>query len=133
MSKIQRIIQNILVFFFIWAIFRKSVLIGGGLFVDELGAAVIFGVITAFTPNILKFFKLPVNGGSTFLITLILTFLYLFLQFSVFNVINLTRQSINLGIDFIGEIPLDDKTYALVILSIMLSVLSVLMDFLRKK
>lgn len=133
MSKIQRIVQNILVFFFVWAIFRKSVLIGGGQFVDELGAAIVFGIITAFTPNILKFFKLPVNGGSTFLITLILTFLYLFLQFSVFNVINLTRQSLNLGIDIIGEISLDDKTYALVILSILLSVLSVIMDFLRKK
>jgi len=133
MQKVQRTIQNIFIFFFVWAIFRKSVLIGGGLFIDELGVALIFGLITAFTPNILKFFKLPVNLGSTFLITLIFTFLYLFLQISVFNLINLTGQNINIGVDLIGEIELDDKTYALVILSILLSSFSVLMDFLRKK
>lgn len=133
MQKVQRAIQSILIFFFVWAIFRKSMIIGGGLFVDEFAVALIFGIICAFTPNFLKFFKLPVNTGSTFLITVILTFLYLFFQFSVFNVINLTGQSINLGFDFLGELVIQDKTYALVSMSLMLSLLSVLMDFLRKK
>lgn len=133
MKKVYRAILNILIFFFVWSIFRKTMLIGGGLFIDEFGVALIFGIITAFTPNVLKFFKLPVNGGSTFLITLILTFIYLFFQISVFNVIILTGQSINLGIDLVGSIVLEDKTYALVLISVLLSVISTLLDFLKKK
>jgi hypothetical protein len=133
MLKVYRIVLNILIFFFVWAIFEKSILIGGGQFVDKLGAALVFGLITAFVPNILKFFKLPVNTGSTFLITLILTFLYLFIQLSVFNTMNLTGQSVNLGIDLIGQIQIQDKTNALVLLSLLLSSLSVGIDFLKKK
>lgn len=131
--KVYKTILNILIFFFVWSIFRKAMIIGGGVFIDEFSAALIFGILTAFTPNVLKFFKLPVNGGSTLLITLILTFLYLFLQISVLNFMNLTGQSINLGIDLIGSIELQDKTYALVVLSVTLSALSVLMDYLKKK
>lgn len=133
MNKVQKTIQNILIFFFVWAIVRKSIIIGGGVFVDELGAALIFGLIAAFTNNVLKFFKLPVNLGSTLLITIILTFIYLFLQISVFNIINLTGQGINLGIDLIGEVEIQDKTYALVLITMLLSLLSVLMEYLRKK
>ncbi len=133
MAKVQKTIQNILIFFFVWAIFRKTVIIGGGIFIDELSVALVFGLIAAFTNNVLKFFKLSVNLGSTFLITLILTFLYLFLQMSVFNVINLTGQGINLGIELLGEIQIQDKTYALVLLTILLSSLSVLMEYLKKK
>jgi len=133
MAKVQKTIQNLLIFFFVWAIFRKTVIIGGGIFIDELSVALVFGLIAAFTNNVLKFFKLSVNLGSTFLITLILTFLYLFLQMSVFNVINLTGQGINLGIELLGEIQIQDKTYALVLLTILLSSLSVLMEYLKKK
>ena len=133
MAKVQKTIQNVLIFFFVWAIFRKTVIIGGGIFIDELSVALVFGLIAAFTNNVLKFFKLSVNLGSTFLITLILTFLYLFLQMSVFNVINLTGQGINLGIELLGEIQIQDKTYALVLLTILLSSLSVLMEYLKKK
>ncbi len=133
MNKVQKTIQNILIFFFVWAIVRKSIIIGGGVFVDELGAALVFGLIAAFTNNVLKFFKLPVNLGSTLLITIILTFIYLFLQISVFNIINLTGQGINLGIDLIGEVEIQDKTYALVLITMLLSLLSVLMEYLRKK
>lgn len=133
MLRVYKIIQNLLIFFFVWAIFRKSLLIGGGQFIDELTAAIIFGVLISFTPNLLKFFKLPVNWGSTFLITLIVTFLYLFIQFSVFNNINLTGQNLLLGIDFLGEVSVADKTYALVMLSSMLSIISTLMEYLKKK
>jgi len=133
MNKVQKTIQNVLIFFFVWAIVRKSIIVGGGLFIDELGAAIIFGLIAAFTNNVLKFFKLPVNLGSTLLITIILTFLYLFIQISIFSVMNLTGQGINLGIDLIGEIQIQDKTYALVLLTMLLSSLSVLMEYLKKK
>lgn len=131
--KFYKTIQNILIFFFIWALFRRAMIIGGGAFIDEFSAALAFGLITAFTPNILKFFKLPVNIGSTLLITLIVTFLYLFIQISILNYINLTGQSINFGIELIGPINLEDKTYALVLLSILLSLMSVTMDYLKKK
>ncbi|CAG1022574.1 hypothetical protein DOJK_01760 [Patescibacteria group bacterium] len=132
-KKIYLIVQNILVFFFVWAIFRKTLIIGGSLFVDEFMVALLYGLLIAFTPNLLKFFKLPVNFGSLFLITLIISFLYFFVEISVLNIINLTGQNLNLGLDFVGTIVLEDKTYALVLLSVITSLLSVSMELLKKK
>lgn len=132
MSKLNVVIQNFLVLFFAFAFLGDSIIVGSGMFIDKFYMAIFYGVIIALTPNILKFFKLPVNLGSLFLISLIVTFIFLFLMISVFNSVNLTGRPINSGIELLNSLQLKDESFALVIISLVVSLGSIFMAYLKK-
>lgn len=63
----------------------------------NIAAGLLFGVLIASIPALLKFFKLPVNNGGVFLMALVLIFIFLFiLQQGFFDLGDIRRTTINL-------------------------------------
>lgn len=83
MKFIYTTVINALLFFFMVNIFN-GIRIGDGTVAVTIVAGLVFGVFIAAIPTILKFFKLPVTSASTFLVALIVIFIFLFLLYSQF-------------------------------------------------
>jgi uncharacterized membrane protein YvlD (DUF360 family) len=92
-------IINALLFYFFISVFN-GIQIGGANnnLLTNILAGLIFGALIASIPILLKFFKLPVNSGSTFLLALIIVFIFLFLlQQQVANLGSIENTVINFG------------------------------------
>jgi len=133
MRTVYVILRNMLLFFFLVVIFGGALRINRGSVLDELIVALVFGIFMAVIPNILKFFKLPVNAGSLILMGIIVSFVFFFVGLYVFNFITITGQNIVLGISFLDPIVLRDKTFTLVILSLVAAALSIGLEIMSTK
>lgn len=133
MRTVYLTLVNMLLFFFIAEIFGGALLINRGEVIDKIVVGIIFGFFMAMVPHILKFFKLPVNGGSLFLMSLIVAFLFFFLGLYIFNFITITGKSIALGISLLDPIVLPDRTFALVTLTLVTALSSVGLSVIDKR
>jgi hypothetical protein len=131
MKNLYVVLRNFLLFFFLVNVF-SGVSITQGLFGKVL-VGLIFGVLMALVPTILAFFKLPVNFGGSFLLSLVICFIYFFLikiQFLALGSIGGT--TVNWGISGVKPWVLDDLT-TLVVVSITSALLSVWLDYISSK
>lgn len=120
--------RNALVYVFVITLFGTSFLLREVTNANLVGTALIYGIIIMLTPNILKFFKLPVNSGSTIMLNLLLSFLYFFAGIYIFGVFEVvTGRSVDL---IINAVLIADRTMALVFLSISTTLVSTVMDIL---
>ena len=133
MRNIYVLIRNMLLFFFLVVVFSGPLLIRNGTFLDKLLVGLLFGLFMMLIPNILKFFKLPVNSGSLILMGVIVAFVFYFVALYVFNFITVVGGSVDLGLGFIEPIKLQDKTVALVFLSLVSALASIGLEILGKK
>ena len=83
--------RNSILFYFV------VILIGAGItlpvsFAEKIFVGLIFGVSITLIPHILKFFKLPVNTGSVFLLCIIISFLFFMLTSYFTNQIQFTSR-----------------------------------------
>jgi len=120
-----------LLFFFIIAMFT-NVRVQEGTFLDKALVGILFGIFMALVPSILKFFKLPVNGGSLFIMGLVMSFVFYFVSIYFFDLLDVSRSVFNLGISFIPEINLEDRTVAMVFLSFVSAIMSIGLEMLSK-
>ena len=126
MKNIYILIRNFLLFYFLEEIFN-GISISQGL-LGKLFIAFIFGFVMMIVPNMLTFFKISVNAGSMFLMSLVLAFLFFFLLSNgLFGVARITSSSINLGLDGSPSLNLD-QTGTLMLVSIVSALLSVWLD-----
>lgn len=133
MRNVYVTLRNMMLFFFLVVVFGGALRINNGRVLDEIIVALVFGIFMSLIPNILKFFKLPVNPGSLILMGVIVSFVFFFVGLYLFSFINITGQSIVLGISFIDPIVLPDKTFTLVILSVVAAVFSIGLELMSQK
>lgn len=134
MRQLFSVLLNLLIFFFLIGIFGSAIsVVGGNTVLNKVLVGLLFGVFMMLVPNILKFFKLPVNGGSQLLMGILVSFVFYFLSLYILNFIMITGSRIDLGLSFIQPIVLQDRTVALVFFSLVSAVFSVGMDVLSKK
>ncbi len=135
MRNLYVLIRNMLLFFFLVVVFSGPLLIRNGTFLDKLLVGLLFGLFMMLIPNVLKFFKLPVNNGSLLLMGVIVAFLFFFV--ALYNpflpLITVVGGNVDLGLGFIQPIKLQDKTVALVFLSLVSAVISIGLEILSKK
>ena len=134
MRKVFLVLLNLLIFFFVIGIFGSAFSItGGDTIINRLAIGLVFAVLMAFVPNVLKFFKIQINFASMFLVTILLSFLFFFLALYFFGVISINAVTIDIGLQIIKPIELADRTVALLILSIFAAILSVSMEDLSQR
>lgn len=134
MRKLFTILINLLIFFFLLGIFNNAFsIVGGDTVVNKLIIGLIFAVLMAIVPNIIKFFKVEVNTASTFLVSLLLSFIFYYLSIYILGLISVNLTTIDLGISFIHPIDLKDRTVALLFLTAVSTLFSVLMEDLRDR
>lgn len=134
MRNIYVILLNMLIFFFLVGVLNPAIgVTGNNSVVSKILVGLLFGVFMMLIPNVLKFLKLPVNGGSMLLMGIIVSFLFYFLSIYLFQLIIVQAANINLGIPLVGPIVLGDRTVALVFLSLVSAVLSIGLDAIGKK
>jgi hypothetical protein len=134
MRQVFSILLNMLIFFFLVGIFGSAIsVIGGSSVINKVIVGLIFGIFMMLIPNVLKFFKLPVNGASLLLMGVIVSFVFYFVSIYILSIISVTGSSIDLGIAFFEPILLQDRTVALVFLSLVSAGFSVGMDILSKR
>jgi hypothetical protein len=133
MKRSFSILLNLLVFFFILGIFGSAFSItGGDTVVNRLMLGIVFAVLMSLAPNVLKFFKIDVNGWSLLIISILLAFIFFFISLYVLGLISVQASTINIGLTFMQPIHLQDRTIAMVFLSVSSSIISVVMDTLSK-
>jgi len=133
MKNVYVTLRNMMLFFFLVVIFGGALRINNGKVLDEIIVALVFGVFMSFIPNILKFLKLPVNPGSMILMGVIVSFVFFFVGLYLFNFINIIGQTIVLGISFLDPIVLPDKTFTLVVLSLVAAIFSIGLELMSQK
>lgn len=134
MRNLYIVFRNVLVFCFVIVVFGASNILKDNSVASILGVGIVFGVSMMLVPNILKFFKLPVNNGSHFLMSIIISFLFFFIGLYIFNFLKIpSGGSIDFGISFIPPLKLQDRTVALVILSLFTTITSSLLDYLGRQ
>lgn len=137
MKNIFTVVLNMLLFFFIVGVLSPAItvkgFIAGTSVLNSVIIGLIFGIFMMLIPNILKFFKLPINNGSLFLMGIIVSFAFFFLGIYLFNFISVNATSVDLGVPLLTSIRLQDRTVALVFLSIVSTALSIGMEVLNKK
>lgn len=131
MKQVYIVIRNLLLFFFLVAIFAGTINVNDNTVLDKIIVGAVFGIVMMMLPNFLKFLKIPVNTGSLLLIGVIASFLFFFLGLYVIEFISITGGSVNFGISDL-TFTLKDKTVALVVLSVTSAVLSVVLETMSK-
>ena len=130
MKDSYRFVRNTILFYFI------AILIGVNLtlptsFAEKLLVGMLFGVATTLIPHILKFFKLPVNEGSTFLMGMILAFIYFFGASYIFELVRFTSQSPDI-LSFLGIKATVDNLTSIVYITLISAIVLVAFDSLEK-
>src|SRR5690606_4983292 len=101
MRQLFSVLLNLLIFFFLIGIFGSAIsVVGGNTVLNKVLVGLLFGVFMMLVPNILKFFKLPVNGGSQLLMGILVSFVFYFLSLYILNFIMITGSRIDLGLSF---------------------------------
>lgn len=123
------IIINVLLFYFVSSILTGFLIRDNSLAVKLL-LGLGFGVLMAFTPQILQFFKITVNNWSSLLLSLISGFLYFFvLRATGFAEFGAT--SIDFGLPGL-MLQLNDFLSTLLFVSFVTAALSVLLKSINK-
>ncbi len=133
MKTVFIVLLNMLLFFFLVGIFGNALQVSRGTLIDKVIVGLIFGIFMAMIPSMLKFFKLPVSGGSLLLMGIIVSFVFFFLGMYIFNFIVISpKSSITFGIPFIDPINLPDRTFTLVFLSLVAAFSSIGLQLMEK-
>ncbi|MFS8130460.1 MAG: hypothetical protein ACMG57_00625 [Candidatus Dojkabacteria bacterium] len=139
MQKIFTVILNMLIFFFLVVVLSPNIQVGSvfgiapNSVVNSVLVGIIYGIFIMLIPNFLKFLKLPVNGGSMILMGIIVSFIFFFVGIYIFGFVGVNNQPVNLGLALVSPIILQDRTVALVFLSIVSALVSIGMEMLNKK
>lgn len=131
MKDVYVILRNMLLFFFLVAIFDGTIVVMENTVVDKTLVGLGFGLVMMLLPNMLKFFKLPVNNGSMLLLGVIVSFAFYFVGLYLMDFVAITGNYVNLGISDIN-IKFEDRTVALVVLSVTSALASVFLDTMSK-
>jgi hypothetical protein len=131
MKQVYIVIRNMLLFFFLVAIFSGNIRINDNTVLDKTLVGLAFGVAMMALPNLLKFMKLPVNFGALLLVGLVTSFTFFFVCLYVLEIITIGQGIVNVGISDL-EITLQDRTMALVVLSAVSALLSVSLESMSK-
>lgn len=132
MKEVYVTLRNMLLFFFIVAVFSGTIIVRNNTVADKVIVGLVFGLVMAFLPMMLKFFKLPVNTGSLLLVGIVFSFLFYFLGLYVIEFISITGGRVDVGISDL-DFTFEDKTVALVVLSVTSAVLSIVLETLGKQ
>lgn len=132
MKEVYVTLRNMLLFFFIVAVFSGTIIVRNNTVADKVIVGLVFGLVMAFLPMILKFFKLPVNTGSLLLVGIVFSFLFYFLGLYVIEFISITGGRVDVGISDL-DFTFEDKTVALVVLSVTSAFLSIVLETLGKQ
>lgn len=98
MKNIFVVIVNALLFFFIASLIN-GIRVSGGTVLATTLVGIVFGILMASVPAILKALKISVTTGAKLLLSLVLSFLFYFLLHSgLGDVASITGSSIDLGI-----------------------------------
>lgn len=130
MKDVYLTVRNGVLFYFV------AILIGAGMtlpvsFAEKLFVGLIFGLVITLIPHILKFFKLPVNSGSVFLLCIIICFIYFMVMSYVFSLIGINNRLPDMLI-FFGFNSGADKLMSLVYATLISSLVVVGFDTLER-
>jgi hypothetical protein len=96
--------------------------------VDKLLVGLLFGLLMAFLPSILKFFKLPVNAGSLMLIGVVAAFIFYFVGFYLIDLFSVSSTAVvETGIKDL-DFKMEDRTVAFVVLSVVSATFSMILE-----
>lgn len=112
--------------FFLVLVFFNGISAGGTLF-SKLLISLVFGLILMLVPAILGFFKITVNAGSIFLLTLVLSLIFFFVLDTGFLGGSVGRTEIAFGLPGFSSLVLD-TTGTIVVVSIVSALMSALLD-----
>lgn len=132
MKRFYHTLRNLLIFILITVIFEGALVFGAKTFMDKLLLGLVFGFLLTFSSNVLKFFKLPVNIPSEFLLNLVISFIVFLLLHSPLNYIRVEAKTFVTGISLIDPVTFSDSTMGIVILSFVTAILISLFDFVHK-
>ncbi|MEO6728678.1 MAG: hypothetical protein ABIM99_02025 [Candidatus Dojkabacteria bacterium] len=138
MQKVFTVILNMLIFFFLVVILSPNIVVGSvfgiaaNSVVNSILIGLIYGVLIMLVPNFLKFLKLPDNGGAMILMGIIVSFIFFFVGLYIFGFVGVNNQPVNLGLALVSPIILQDRTVALVFLSVVSAVVSIGMGMLNR-
>lgn len=134
MNSLYLIFKNVLVFCFVVVVFGSSNILINNSVASIIGVGIVFGIFMILVPTILKSLKLPVTNGSVFVMSIIVSFFFFFVGLYIFNFLKIPdRGIIDFGVNFIPPLIIQDRTVALVILTIFSTLVSSFFDFLNKQ
>lgn len=133
MRKVYVVLRNMLLFFFLVEVFAGALVVNRGTVIDKILVGIVFGIFMMLIPNILKFFKMPLNSGTLMLVGVIVSFMFFFVGIYVLQIITVAPKAVDLGIAFVQPIQLTDKTVALVFLSLVSAISSIGMEIISGK
>lgn len=130
MKKLHQFFIALTIFYSILYIFTNIIRIENqDSILNKLIIGTSFAILITLVPNFLKFFKLPVNTGSLFLITLTISFIFFILSVNILNLISIIPGKI----DQIIFLEIRDETIGIALISFATSFLSVLIEKLNNK
>lgn len=125
MKRLNDILINVLIFFFVVTLLEGAVRLNTSSGIaDKLLVGVLYGVIVAFTRNVIKFLKFPLTDAMIAITTIILSLGFSLVSSYVLRLMVFNTSSINLGIDSIAPINFSDGTISLLVFSIIAGVLT---------
>lgn len=139
MQKLFTVILNMLIFFFLVVILSPNIQVGSvfgiasNSVINSVLVGLIYGILIMLVPNFLKFLKLPDNTGAMILMGVIVSFIFFFAGIYIFGFVGVNNQPVNLGLALTSPIILQDRTVALVFLSVVSALVSMGMGMLNNK
>ncbi|BCX14195.1 MAG: hypothetical protein KatS3mg085_727 [Candidatus Dojkabacteria bacterium] len=125
-------LRNTLLFFFLISLFQDTIAVRNNTMVDKIFVGLLFGLLMASLPIILKFFKLPVNAGSLILIGVVAAFLFYFVGFYLTEFLTVASNGVvETGIESL-DFRMEDRTVAFMVLSVVSATLSMIMETLSQ-
>lgn len=125
MKRLNDVLINTLIFFFVVTLLEGAVRLNTSSGIaDKLLVGILYGVIVAFTRNVIKFFKFPLTDAVIAAFTIGLSLGFSVISFYVLRLLIFSASSINLGIDSIQPIVFSDGTISLLVFSIISGILT---------
>jgi hypothetical protein len=125
MKRLNDVLINTLIFFFVVTLLEGAVRLNTSSGVaDKLLVGILYGVIVAFTRNVIKFLKFPLTDATVATFTIALSLGFSLLSFYILRLLVFSASSINLGVDSIPPIVFSDGTISLLVFSIISGILT---------
>lgn len=129
-TRLYEVIINLLLFYFVTSVIN-GVTIREGNLLSTIIVGIVFGVLMAAVPQMLGFFKINVNTWASLLLSIMLSFIFLFIL-STLGIALFTAATIDLGLPGL-IITLNDGISSLLFLSVLIALFSVGLKQLGKK
>ncbi|MBL8015094.1 MAG: hypothetical protein JNK26_02820 [Candidatus Doudnabacteria bacterium] len=129
-TRIYEVIINLLLFYFVTSVIN-GVTIREGNLLSTIIVGIVFGVLMAAVPQMLGFFKINVNTWASLLLSIMLSFIFLFIL-STLGIAVFAAAVIDLGLPGL-VIAINDAISSLLFLSVLIALLSVGLKQLGKK